>query len=272
MSITSRRLYIAAPLALALALGLAQTGAAGDDEGKPQEPAGETTPDEPPAPTTSPAIEAACKGLACPPSLVGDMATSSYSFNRKSDREYQDWTWLQKADRAGSSEVNEGADGYSVGVGNRGWAKVVHKIEVGPPCSIELNFMCDYNGANSHLLITLCEPTPGKGLAIDWGRRLLRKGGKPAKQTPGPEARAEMRSGRECTIRIEVTTSEVVSTVNGVEAFRAPLTEKEALPGAVGFEMTDARVIFKSITIQGKVNQAWAEKKAGKAAPKKPAK
>jgi hypothetical protein len=265
-------LFVAACLALPARSGRA------DDDAKPQDPAGEGGQEgekgsekgggekdegEPPAPTGNPDVEKALRGLTGSPSLVGEEVTISYSFSRKSDKEALDWLWLKRPDRVALSEVNEGADGWSIGAGTRAFGKAVHKVEVGPPCSIEMDLIVDYNGQDSFLLATLCEPQPGKGIAVDWGRQLIRKGGKPVKAA-GPLARADVKAGRNYQIRVEVKGGEVVASANGVETVRAALTEKEMLPGKIGLEIHDARVIFRSLMVQGKVSAEWAAKEAKK--------
>ena len=236
-------------------------------------PAGDGGESAPPAGTeTPPEITKALSILAVPASVSGDTATCSYSFSRKSDRECLDWVWPQRAERATLSEPSEGCEGYSVAQGNRGWGKGHHKVEVGPPCSIDFTILCDHNGAESAFLVTLCESAPGKGIAIDWGKKLARVGGRPPKGGPVAPARADVRAGREYSIQIAVADGQVSSTINGVEAFRAPVGEKDCLPGKVGFEIHDAKVIFKTITITGKVSRAWAEKAAKAGGGKKPGK
>ena len=269
--ITMREKWPAGSLAVLLGLvaSLALPGQRGAAQGapEPEEPKKEGEPAELSA-RTQRILEKALEGCAVRPSLSGEIASLTYQFSRKSAREFLDWIWPRKADRAGPSEVNEGAEGFSVGAGTNTWAKAVHKVEFGPPCSMELDFLTDYNGPTSYLLVTLCEPTPGKGLAVDWGRQLVRKGGKPGK-VAGPPARADFRSGHNHTIRVEVREGEIAAAVDGVETLRVPLSEKETAPGKAGFEIHDARVIFRTISLQGRVSMDWAEKEAAKAGSKK---
>ncbi|MFC1706294.1 hypothetical protein ACFL59_05640 [Planctomycetota bacterium] len=205
--------------------------------------------------------------MAVTPTLTGDTVSVSYTFRPRSAVEPDDWIWLKRPDKvtlASASNTFEGVDGLDCRAGSLAVGKVVHKIQLAPPCAIELDFFLWYSGPNSRFAITLCEPKPTKGLAIDWGRQLVRKGGKNARIRKG-FAREEMRSGTDYRVRCEVRDGRLVTTMNGAKLVDEELKPKEMLPGTIGFEIHDARVIIRTITLEGKVDPKWAAKHAKKA-------
>ncbi len=236
-----------------------------DDEGG-TEPLPPPPPPPDGAPRTGQVVQKAVASLAIAPTFVGDKAVISYTFSPTSDRELRDWVWAKRPERAtlaSAANVAEGHDGWDVGSGTNDFGKVHHKVEMEPPCSIDLDLYCWYNGPNSSFALTLCEPKSGQGLAVEWGRQLVRKQGKAVSGGGGP-ARKEMRAGRSYTIRVSVADGELTGSVNGVDVIKVKLGAKDLAPGKIGFEVHDARVIIRSITVEGIVSRAWAEKEAKK--------
>lgn len=251
----------AAALLALLGAAAAPDAAAQDDSPPPPPPPPEGAPTR-----TAPAIEKALAALSVQPTLTGDRAVIQYIFSPTSDRELRDWVWLKRPERttlASASNVAEGHDGWDVGSGTNDAGKVQHKVELEAPCSVELDLYCWYNGPNSSFALTLCEARSGQGLALEWGRQLVRKQGKAVSGGGGP-ARKEMKAGRSYTIRVAIAEGELVGVVNGADVLRVKLGAKDIVPGKIGFEVHDARVIIRTITLDGVVSRAWAEKEAKK--------
>jgi len=232
----------------------------------PKEPAG---PKEPAAPRVVTPLDRVLEAFLKAPftSERGQRLTISYDWQPGAEATVDDWRFEKQPFRRGMTQK-----GLQLDCPQKQTARLLHKVPMDADFRLELVFQVEQKSAASRVSVIFAEGKGGSSYAVECGEGVVkRQRGEIVQELrkPAQPVADVLRIGGEMTVVVTVKGEDL-----SVERAGKKVCERVRVPnagGAIGFEVTDAKVDLRSVKLSGSPDTLWVADELKRLKPEKSA-